>query len=243
MTNSFGHHIVGRLGLFHAIKQVNDTVERGADWEFFNGMLVYNLRLCFYAFDSDDIGDVVAALTPGTMTKEDKHQHTAKEIEAFKKTPEWNRPFLHYIWKCIYKGPLIAQKREEFRMKYQDLHNGNGKKRFTKEMSKAIDNLLKKVHHDGDLPDEFTPYQEILAGPNGGTHGVLPSYESLRLESLLEKFHHTLAHFGNLGMSKDLLADTILLRGIAEDNVRIEHQQAPKNPDIPSRFEDEPQYF
>ena len=43
-------------------------------------------------------------------------------------------------------------------------------------------------------------------------------------------------------MSKDL-ADTILLRGIAEDNVRIQHQQHSKNPDVPSRFEDEPEYF
>ena len=234
----FGHHIVGRLGLFHAIKRVTDTIERGEDWEFFNGML-YDLRLCFYEFDSDDMGNVVAALTAGTMTK-DKHRYTAKEIEAFRKTPDWNRRFSRHIRKCIYKGPLIAQKLEEFRMKYQDLHDGNGKKRFTKETSKAIDDLLKKVHHVGDLPDQFTPYREIPAGPNS-THG-LPSYESLRPESTLEKFHHTLAHFGNLGMSKDL-ADTILLRGIAEDNVRIEHQRGPKNPDIPSRFEDEPEYF
>jgi len=234
----FGHHIVGRLGLFHAIKRVTDTIERGEDWEFFHGML-YDLRLCFYEFDHDDMGNVVAALTAGTMTK-DKHRYTAKEIEAFKKTPDWNRRFSRHIRKCIYKGPLITQKLEEFRMKYQDLQDGNGKKRFTKETSKAIDDLLKKVHHVGDLPDQFTPYREIPAGPNS-THG-LPSYESLRPESTLEKFHHSLAHFGNLGMSKDL-ADIILLRGIAEDNIRIEHQRGPKNPDVPSRFEDEPEYF
>ena len=234
----FGHHIVGRLGLFHAIKRITDTVERGEDWEFFNGLL-YDLRLCFYGYDSDDMGNVVAALRAGTMTR-DKHQYSAKEIDVFKKTPEWNRRFSSHIRKNIYNGPLISQKLEEFRLKYQNLRDDNGKQRFTKATSKAIDDLLGKVHHVGDLPDKFSPYRVISAGSNS-THG-LPKYESLRPESALEKFHHILAHFGNIGMSRDL-ADTILLRGIAEDNVRIEHQQRPKNPDVPSRFEDEPEYF
>ncbi len=234
----FGHHIVGRLGLFHAMKRITDSIERGEDWEFFNGML-YDLRLCFYGYHNDDMGSVVASLKAGTMTR-DKHKYTAKEIEVFQKTPEWNRRFSSYIRKTIYNGHLIAQKLEEFRSKYENICDTSGKKRFTTATSKAIDDLLGKVDHIGDLPEQFAPYRFIPAGPNS-THG-LPTYESLRPESALEKFHHLLAHFGNIGMSKDL-ADTILLRGIAEDNVRIQHQQHPKNPDVPSRFEDEPEYF
>jgi hypothetical protein len=234
----FGHQIVGRLGLFHAMKRITDTIERGRDWEFFNAML-YDLRLCFYRYEEDDMGNVVACLKAGTMTR-DKHKYSAKEIDAFQKTPEWNRKFSNFIRKKIYKGPLISQKLEEFRLKYEHLQDGNGKQRFTKETSKAIDDLLEKVEHIGDLPDLFASYRMIPAGRNS-KHG-LPTYESLRPESALEKFHHLLAHFGNIGMSKDL-ADTILLRGIAEDNIRIEHQQKLKNPGVPSRFEDEPEYY
>lgn len=108
----FGHHIVGRLGLFHAMKRITDSIERGEDWEFFNGML-YDLRLCFYGYDNDDMGSVVASLKAGTMTR-DKHKYTAKEIEVFQKTPEWNRRFSSYIRKAIYNGHLITQKLEEF---------------------------------------------------------------------------------------------------------------------------------
>ncbi|MBV5267159.1 MAG: hypothetical protein JZU67_01275, partial [Burkholderiaceae bacterium] len=54
----FGHHVIGRLGLFHAIKRITDTFERGEDWEFFHGML-YDLRMCFYCYNSDDMGRVI----------------------------------------------------------------------------------------------------------------------------------------------------------------------------------------
>ena len=152
----FGPHIVGRLGLFHAIKRITDSIERGEDWEFFYGML-YDLRLCFYGYHNDDMGSVVAALKAGTMTR-DKHKYTAKEIEVFQKTPEWNRRFSSYIRKAIYNGHLITQKLEEFRSKYENVCDASGKKRFTTATSKAIDDLLGKVDHIGDLPEQFAPY-------------------------------------------------------------------------------------
>jgi hypothetical protein len=56
-------------------------------------------------------------------------------------------------------------------------------------------------------------------------HG-LSKWVAARGESSLEKFHHLLAHFGNMGMGREL-ADSLGLRGTCRYNLKIEWKWTP----------------
>jgi hypothetical protein len=88
-------------------------------------------------------------------------------------------------------------------------------------------------------------YQQIPPGPRS-THG-LSKWKCDRPESLLEKFHELMAHFGNTGIEKEL-ADTLTLGGTTEYNVK-QRWKATMRLDgavgnkIPSSFVDLPQFY
>lgn len=54
----------------------------------------------------------------------------------------------------------------------------------------------------------------------------LPKWVATRGESSLEKFHHLLAHFGNMGMHREL-ADSLGLRGTCRHNTKLEWKWTP----------------
>ena len=77
-----------------------------------------------------------------------------------------------------------------------------------------------------DIPIEgYKYYDEVKAGP--GSKTGLSKWMSCRLESILEKSHGRMAHYGNIGM-REQLADALIMRGISEDNCKTRHHRSIK---------------
>ena len=90
-------------------------------------------------------------------------------------------------------------------------------------------------------------YQRVPP-PKNAEHN-LPTWQSLRPESSLEKAHEAMAHYGNSGMAPALV-DTLLLAGVCKSNVKQRWQcrvnslrQEGTEPDVPLHFAHLPPFW
>lgn len=229
----FGATLVVRLGLFHLIQRIYRTLDTKSHifWE-----CLVQLKETMYSYNTEDIGNLYRCLRDGTLNGK---KHSGHEIEDLRHSNRWNDRYGSYLRKAIHAGPVIQQKIDCWIRKFARKKDVNGRAVFTRETEKVAKEQLQKVQYvsDATRPGTTEHYTEIRAGPKS-THG-LPKYKSMLPESLLEKFHELLAHFGNTGMRAEL-ADVLCLRGTAEWNVRCRWRQHVNNGDLNSNL---PQYL
>lgn len=235
--NIFGSLMIGRLGLFHAMKRITDTFRKAVDPEFLQDAM-NDLKRCFYSHDPDDLSKLYAALKNGSMSQQG-YKYSDVEVQCLEKSRYWSQQYGKFLKKKIHQSPYIEQRLLGFISKWKPAMDEKSKKLFTDETEKTIRAQLKNVAHVSD-PPTLNMYREVKAGPSS-KHG-LSEWHSLRMESQLEKGHHLMAHYGNTGMGTEL-ADSLILRGITETNTKIRFKTMKKNPSVPSHLEDTPFYW
>ena len=129
--------------------------------------------------------------------------------------------------------------------KHKDRTNKTGRPVFGRFTEKAANEQKKKVRYAAD-PD--VPVYTKIPPPRKAGH-ALPTWQSMRPESSLEKAHKAMAHFGNTAMQPEI-GDTLLLAGVANMNVNnhwtyhVNQQRlAGTEPDVPLHFAFQPPFW
>ena len=226
MHNLFGHDLMGRLGLFHAIQRVTRTwqkVDMKLYWEAKD-----ELCKCFYQYNAVDLAKLEQALLTGTLSTDGTPLSSA-QITALRLSKKWKQRYDQYLRKEIHHPVVIATKLAQFQEAFQSREDDDGKDLFTRKTVDAIGDLGPVLRYLQDPPD-VRVYREIK--PNPDSKHQLSVFESRRLESHLEQFHKQLAHFGNTSMNKEL-ADALSMRGTTEHNILVRHKNNLKKATTP----------
>lgn len=237
----FGESLVHRLGLFHLVHRIVDTLDNrsGLFWE-----ALVKLKAAVYRYFEHDERSLLASLKDGTFSKDSK-RYTDAEIDAIRHSKRWRERFDPFLRKQILAGTDIKSNLQRWIVDYCDATDANSRPIFTTTTKKTALEQLNKVDYVSDPPN-IELYQKIPAGKN--SHHQLSKWRSIRAESALEKFHEQLAHFANTGTGPEL-ADALTLGGAARRNVEARwktfaNDQRLKGQDlaIPTHFEDVPPF-
>ena len=211
-----GSGLILRLGLFHLIQRIFKTLDtRSLDfWE-----CLVKLKSCIYSYHEVDLDNLYRCLKDGSFAADGK-KLTDSEIRALEHSPKWKQRFGAYLRKKILPGEVVRVNLQRWIDKYSTKTDAVGLPVFTRTTDKVATQQKENVSHTADC-EGVDYYREIPAGPRS-THG-LSKWLSTRAESILEKFHEFLAHFGNTG-TNPALADLLCLRGTCEWNVRCRWQ-------------------
>jgi hypothetical protein len=161
---------------------------------------------------------VIQALADGTMNGK---KHSDEEIGELKDSPKWNRRYYAFLRKLStpFEVARIEMQKWWNRNKVEGgsgrLHNGYSV--FLPGARDAFRNGLETVKHVPDASPDM--YKKIEATPFS-KHGLC-KWIAEKGESSLEKFHHLLAHFANMGMRR-ILSDSLGLRGTARYNLKLD---------------------
>ena len=238
----FGTYLETKLGLFHLIHRVMDTLDSKSNlyWK-----CVTKLRNAIYTYFATDEAGLLKALKDGSFSKTGL-KLSDSEIRDLRHSKRWKQRYSEFLRKLILPGATHRYRLNLWMEEFKDSKDISGKPVFTRNTEKVTTEQLKKVHHASDVPG-MDMYQKIPPGPRS-THG-LPKWKCDRPESPLEKFHELLAHFGNSGMNRKL-ADTLTLGGTTEYNVKMrwkakinKRRLAGEIVDIPGDFVDLPRFF
>jgi hypothetical protein len=211
--NTFGWLLLGRLGLFHIMHRILDTLN-STSAEYWKALVA--LKAVFYRYNDDDHAKVLAALKDGSLSRDGKAL-TDKEIDAIKHSKRWNQRYSKYLRKILLPTEVIKSNLIAWTARFTNQKDDDGRHVCSRTTEGTALEQMNKACHIQDPPD-LEMYTEILPGPRT-KHGI-SQWESKRLESKLEKFHEALAHFANTGM-KPSLGDDLTLRGSTEDNTKI----------------------
>jgi hypothetical protein len=234
-TNVFGLLLVGRLGLFHLMKRILDTLNSRCAlyWQ-----ALVEFKSSIYRYNDDDEANLIRVLKNGTMAKDGKC-HSDEDIRQLRHSKRWKQRYQEYLRKLFYPTDTAKYRLVEWTNKFKDLKDMNGKSLFSRDTEKVAIEQTKKVQYIQDL-EGIDMYRQLPPGPRS-THG-LPRWHSLRPESSLEKFHELLAHFGNTGMAPGL-SDTLSIKGTAEHSVGSRHKQEVQKARLEGRPSTVPQYL
>jgi hypothetical protein len=208
-------------------------------------------KRCIYRYFEEDENKVIAALKDGTMNGT---IHTDEEIQELRDSPIWSNRYGCLMRKFIYPWDTIKANMATWWIEYKVeasegepqgkgvLHNGMSM--FTPGARAALRAGYKSAQYLADLLGNM--YNKLEPRPFS-KHG-LSKWVAVRGESSLEKFHHLLAHFGNMGMGREL-ADSLGFRGTSRYNLKIEWKWTPladrpeEIGDVPSRFRECPCFY
>ena len=223
----FGKRITGRLGLFHYSQRIMKTL-RNTHCDFRKA--VWELSMCIYALDEDDLAKVYKGLRDGTL---DGRCYTTKHVENMKHDGSFRKKFFRFIRKRIRPPDVIRTMLDtwfcDYKVEASDPVNNpgrgrldKGKKLFTPDTKDAIKNCKEKAEFLQDPPN--TDMYISIEPPETKKIWNLTEYLSMRGESRLEGFHDPLANFGNTGMTPPL-CDCLNLAGTARYNLVIRHKR------------------
>ena len=219
----FGNATHGRLGLFHAMHRISNTFEK-VDQEL-HWKAVVSLRNCFYSYVKQDWCNLKEALKEGLFS-DGREKLGELQIDQLQHSRKWKECYDKYLRKDIHPPAMIVEKLDDFLLSYHFEIDSQGRRILTKRSTDVIEEQKDKVQYVSDIPIEgYKYYDEVKAGP--GSKTGLSTWMSRRLESILEKSHGRMAHYGNIGM-REQLADALIMRGISEDNCKTRHQRSIK---------------
>jgi hypothetical protein len=244
----FGVHLLGRLGLFHFMNRIlrHMRQDNPSYWAAVRGF-----KRCIYRFVEEDEDKVIAALKDGTMNGS---SHTDEEIRELRDSPKWTSRYGCLMRKFIYPWDTIKANMATWWIEYKVeasegeppgkgvLHNGLSM--FMPGARAALHAGYESAKYIADVLGNM--YNKLEPTPFS-KHGI-SKWVAIRGESSLEKFHHLLAHFGNMGMRREL-ADSLGFRGTCRYNLKLEWKWAaladrPEEiGDVPSRFRELPCFY
>ena len=222
--------IVLRLGMFHWMHRISVTLN---DQHPDCNAAIAELSKCIYTEDLGDTKEVKAALLDGRLGPrpkkgEKKSQLTEDDVHLMQVTSTslWKSYRNKYIRIWIKPQEEIEKNLQKWFEKYKrgvwPYDPKTGADLFMVDTESAVERARNSVPWVTDVLPKEDIYEPIAPGRRSKTD--LPEYLGKRgVESKLESFHLRLAHFGNLGTSKELM-DSLCLAGMAEWNKRIRHR-------------------
>jgi hypothetical protein len=236
-----GQGLLGRLGLFHLMKRIVDTLNPRCSL-YWRAMV--DLKACFYKYNSKDEEALIASMKNGTFDK-DGDELNDDAIAKLRRSKEWKSKCDPHLRKEIITEQLAINKTNGWINKYDGKTDESDRLLTNQKTASTIKEQQTHIPHIQDHPD-FDPYRELPPGPR--SKSGLSIWLSSRPESHLELFHLFLAHFGNSGMGPEL-ADCLHLRGMAEWNLTIRHKIAASNGtavcgnEVPAHLDSHPAFF
>ena len=238
----FGANLIVRLGLFHLLHRIVDTLDSKCELHW-KGLVSLKNSVCKH--DPDDMAAPLTSLGDGTFGRDGK-KHTAADVELLRHSKRWKERCDPFLKKVIQPEKVIKHEIERWIVDYKDQVDSQGRALFTRKTEKIAMEQTTKVTWVAD-PQNIEMCRKIPAGKRSSHQ--LPKWQSNRPESGLEKFHEHLAHLANTGSGKEL-ADALTLGGTADYNVKArwrEHVNKKKllGQEIPGSVEylDEPRFF
>ena len=208
----FGANLDVRLGLFHLLHRIVDTLDKKCEL-YWKGLV--SLKNAVYRYDDEDLTGLLTSLQDGTFSRDGK-KYSSSEINDLRHSKRWKQRCDPFLKKIILSGPVIADAIERWIVEYSNKEDSQGRPLFTRNTEKIAKEQTTKVKWVQD-PQNMEMYRKIPAGKRS-TH-QLPKWLSNRPESGLEKFHEHLAHLANTGSGKSL-ADALTMGGTADHNVK-----------------------
>lgn len=146
--NIFGQRVVGRLGFFHLIKRITDTLNSHCDL-YWKGLVA--LKCALYRYHDEDERQLISALKDGSFSRTNK-KFTDNDIVSIRESKQWKQKYDRYLRKVFYPTETMQ-------------HNLiQGRQLFSRDTEKSAVEQTKKVEFVRD-PPEFSVYHEILQGP------------------------------------------------------------------------------
>ena len=209
----FGDGLACRLGLFHLIHRIVDTLNRYSE---LHGEAVRAVCECFYHYDDGDHANLKESLLDGSFDRRGR-KFTAEEIDYLPNDRKWWRRVEIYLRKKIWTPVSIRHRLDRFVKNYKDRKDRNGNYVFTQTTAAAA--LNQKTHAD-DIQDDHRYDAYITYPAPKGSHRPLPIHTSCRGgESRLESLHGEIVHYSNVG-TKPETADALMAAGIARRNLK-----------------------
>lgn len=208
----FGANIDIRLGLFHLLHRIVDTLDNKCDWYW---KALVSLKKTVYKYNDDNYASLLTSLGDGSFDMKGK-KYTPREIDDLRHSKRWRERCDPFLKKEIKSGPVIGQAIEEWIVEFKDKSDSMGRSLFTRNTEKIAREQVKKVQWVAD-PSGVPVYRKIPAGKK--SKHQLPKWLSNRPESGLEKFHQFLAHMANTGSGREL-ADALTFAGTGDHNIK-----------------------
>lgn len=150
----------------------------------------------------------------GKTWKREKMSDT--DINNLRCSKRWKQRYDTYLRKESRDEAVTCNKLSAWVDKYKDATDKTGRPVFGRLTEKTTNEQKNKVRYAADPPD--VPVYTQIPPPRKAVHD-LPTWQSMRPESSLEKAHEAMAHFGNTAMRPEM-GDTLLLAGVANMNVK-----------------------
>ena len=207
----FGHQVETKLGLFHFIHRIVDTMDNRCEF-FFDAIVA--LKNAIYTYNASDEAALLESLKNGTFSKA-KRKYDDEEIHQLRRSKQWKANCEPFLRKNFRPLGTAQDKLTEWIGRFEGQYDSKGRSVFSFQTARATREQMSKLKHvhDSERADAYRP---VPPGPRS-TH-QLTKWASNRPESSLERFHGQLAHYANCG-SRSSLADALCLRGTAEYNV------------------------
>jgi hypothetical protein len=220
---------IGRLGLFHFLRRILKTLRQ--NHKHFHRALT-DLLFAIYTFYPDDYEKLLTALKNGTLNGK---LHSETDIAELQATKKFRQRYNKYLRKEIREAQTIATNLHQWHAKYKvkasegatpaegELDDHTGQTLFTTATRDAVINCQHNAVYLQDMLSQEAMYRELKPPPHSKHR--LSEWLSNRAESKLEKYHASLANFGNSGMDREL-CDCLNLCGTARYNLHIRHRIA-----------------
>ncbi len=194
-------------------------------------LAVNQLKTCIWSYHSNDEERVVQALKDGTMNGK---SHSELEVNLLRSSRFWSQRYDPNMRKIIHGENIIKDNLTNWWNRFkvtasegQPPAQGrrdpkSNKPLFTEDTKDAIRNTKLNA---GNIQDPLAlneMYDESEAGC-GAKHSC-PTFYSKRGDSLLEVWHLSCQHYGNIGMMEEV-ANALMLRGTAWHNVTVRHKR------------------
>ena len=213
----FGNHIDCRLGLFHFVHRIVETLDNKSElyWK-----CMVEFKHCIYTYHDSDYSNLMQALRTGTLSSS-RQPMNEDEISTIRHSKQGKGRYDQYLRKVFHSETDICSYLEEWIRNWDHVEDSCGRRVFSSATIKSTREQMRKVKYVLDS-EKATIYSPVA--PKRDSSHNLTIWKTNRPESALEKFHEQLAHYGNGAMRKEY-ADALIYRGTAEYNIVCRHKQ------------------
>jgi hypothetical protein len=137
----FGASVDVRLGLFHLLHQIIETLDNRSDlyWK-----CLVALQMLVYAYNDRDLASVLTALKEGTFGHDNK-KHSDQDINELRHSKRWKERCDPLLPKIIRRGPIIAPGISDWIAEWAEQADAQGRSVFTGNTEKVAREQMKKV--------------------------------------------------------------------------------------------------
>jgi hypothetical protein len=118
----FGNHLEQRLGLFHLMHRIVETLDNKCE-KYWKAMV--QLKNSIYETDTSDEAALLACLQDGTFSRVGK-RYSTREIEDIRHSKVWKERFGPYLRKRILPGTTICHRLSQWVLKFKDAKDDMG---------------------------------------------------------------------------------------------------------------------